>query len=251
MVNILLNGCNGHMGKEIIKHVENTDNLSIICGVDNVDGGDNDFPVYTDINNIKELPDVIIDFSIPEASINILNFARANSIPIVIATTGFSEEQLEHIKICSKYIPIFKSSNMSLEINIMNILVNKLSNLLTDCDIEIVETHHRNKIDAPSGTALMLAESIKSALGKNVSFTYDRHCCNTKRLKNEIGIHSIRGGTEVGKHSVLFLGDDESFEITHTVSSRSVFAKGAIEAVKFILNKLPGLYSMDELVTLN
>lgn len=225
MINVLLNGCNGNMGKEIKKYIDNIENFSIICGFDRIDSGDNDFPVYTNIESIKELPDVIIDFSVPTASINVLDYAVSKKIPTVIATTGFSNEQLNYIEEASKFIPIFKSSNMSLEINIMNILVSKLSKLLADCDIEIIETHHKNKIDSPSGTALMLADSINSSLNNSMTYTYDRTTSREKRKQNEIGIHSVRGGTEVGKHTVLFLGDNESFEITHTVSSRKIFCK--------------------------
>lgn len=225
MINVLLNGCNGNMGKEIKKYIDNIENFSIICGFDRIDSGDNDFPVYTNIESIKELPDVIIDFSVPTASINVIDYAVSKKIPTVIATTGFSNEQLNYIEEASKFIPIFKSSNMSLEINIMNILVSKLSKLLADCDIEIIETHHKNKIDSPSGTALMLADSINSSLNNSMTYTYDRTTSREKRKQNEIGIHSVRGGTEVGKHTVLFLGDNESFEITHTVSSRKIFCK--------------------------
>lgn len=248
MVNVLVNGCNGNMGKEIVKALDSTNNFNVICGVDRIDCGDNDFPVYTNIENIKENPDIIIDFSVPEASISILDFAKSKNIPVVIATTGFSENQTNYIKQCSKFIPIFQSSNMSLEINIMNILIAKLSKLLTDSDIEIIETHHKGKIDAPSGTALMLAGSINSALNESMTYTYNRSNVKKKRASNEIGIHSIRGGTEVGKHTVLFLGDNENFEITHTVTSRSVFAKGAIKAAEFIINKSSGLYEMKDLV---
>lgn len=248
MVNVLVNGCNGNMGKEIVKAIDSTNNFNVVCGVDRIDCGDNDFPVYTNIENIKENPDIIIDFSVPEASISILEFAKLKNIPVVIATTGFSESQTDYIKQCSKFIPIFQSSNMSLEINIMNILVAKLSKLLTNSDIEIIETHHRGKIDAPSGTALMLANSINSALNENMTYTYNRSNIKQKRRPNEIGIHSIRGGTEVGKHTVLFLGDNENFEITHTVTSRGIFAKGAIKAAEFILNKSSGFYEMKDLV---
>ena len=251
MINVLVNGCNGNMGKEIVKHIDNIDNFNTVCGFDRIDTGDNDFPVYTNIDNIKESPNLIIDFSVPCASINILNYAKGKKIPIVIATTGFSNEDLIYIKESSNYIPIFMSSNMSLEINVMKLLVSKLAILLNDCDIEIIETHHRNKIDAPSGTALMFANSIKSSLNENITYTYNRANSKSKRSSNEIGIHSVRGGTEIGKHSVLFLGDNESFEITHTVSSRSVFAKGAIKAAEFIINKPNGLYSMEDLVKLD
>lgn len=251
MVNVLVNGCNGNMGKEIVKALDSTNNFNVVCGVDRIDCGDNDFPVYTNIENIKEKPEIIIDFSVPDASISILEFAKRKNIPVVIATTGFCESQINYIKECSKHIPIFQSSNMSLEINIMSALVSKLAKLLNDSDIEIIETHHRGKIDAPSGTALMLANSINSALNESMTYTYNRSNIKHKRNSNEIGIHSIRGGTEVGKHTVLFLGDNENFEITHTVTSRGVFAKGAIKASEFILNKPSGFYVMKDLVMLD
>lgn len=249
MISVLINGCNGNMGKELIKYINSIDNFYTLCGFDRIDNGNNNFPVYTNFDNIKEKPDIIIDFSTPTASINMLDYAVLKKIPMVIATTGFCNEQLNYIEETSKFIPIFKSSNMSLEINIMCSLVSKLSKLLNECDIEIVETHHKNKIDAPSGTALMIANSIKNSLNQNLTYTYDRYTSREKRKSNEIGIHSIRGGTEVGKHTVLFLGDNESFEITHTVSSRKIFASGAIKAASFIIDKPNGLYGMEDLVS--
>lgn len=246
MISVFLSGCSGNMGKELIKHINNTNNFIIKCGFDKNTNIDSTFPIYSNLDNITEKVDVIIDFSNPIASINILNYAKNKNIPIVIATTGFNSKQLSYIKECSKFIPIFKSSNMSFEITIMNLLVSKLSKLLCDDDIEIVETHHREKIDAPSGTALMLANSINSARNNSMIYTYNRSNYKAKRTKNEIGIHSIRGGTEAGKHSVLFLGNNESFEITHTVTSRSVFASGAIKAASFIVNQKCGLYDMED-----
>lgn len=248
MIRVLINGCNGNMGKELTKYIETTNDFFVLCGVDRKNNTNTKFPIFTDVSIIKEKPDIIIDFSTPEASINILNFAKSKQIPIVIATTGFSNNQIEFIKHSSKYIPIFKSANMSLEVSIMNILVAKLSKLLSDCDIEIVETHHRNKKDAPSGTALMLASSINSAQENKFAFTYGRNFSTNKRSRNEIGIHSIRGGTEVGKHSVLFLGNDETFELTHSAYSRSIFAKGALLASKFLINKSAGFYEMKDLL---
>lgn len=237
MISVLLNGCNGNMGNELIKHIKTTNTFTITCGFDKFSTSSKDFPIYSNFNDIKENIDIIIDFSIPVASINMLNYAKSKNIPMVIATTGFNSKQLIFIKEASKFIPIFKSSNMSLEINIMNLLVSKLSKLLCDSDIEIIETHHRDKIDSPSGTALMLANTINSSRNYSMTYTYNRSNFRSKRNKNEIGIHSIRGGTEIGKHSVLFLGNNENFEITHTVSSRSIFATGALKAASFILNK--------------
>lgn len=251
MIKVLVNGCNGNMGKELIKHINQTDEFIVSCGFDKTISRNNDFPTYCNFSAIKNKPDVIIDFSIPFASINMLNYARKKHIPMVIATTGFNSNQLKFITECSKYIPIFMSSNMSFEINVMNFLVSKLSKILSDNDIEIIETHHRDKIDSPSGTALILANTINSSRNQSMNFTYNRSNFRAKRSKNELGIHSIRGGTEVGKHTVLFLGDNESFEITHTVSSRSVFANGALKAATFIINQKYGLFGMDDLVSFN
>lgn len=247
MIKVLINGINGRMGQEVLKSVNNSSDFEICCGVDAISSNCT-FPIYTDINSIKENPDIIIDFSIPEATMNILEYAKQNSIPVVIATTGFSENQLLTIKEYSKSIPVFRSGNMSYEINIMADIVAKLANQLKDSDIEIIETHHRNKIDSPSGTALILADSINEALDNKMDYQYNRHSIRQKRPDKEIGIHSIRGGTEVGKHTVMFLGENESFEITHTVTSRSIFAEGALKAARFLINQPNGLYNMKDLI---
>ena len=247
MIKVLINGISGRMGLEVLKQVNISSNFEILCGVDKFDNNLG-FPTYTNINLIKEIPDVIIDFSIPEATMNILEFAKEKNIPIVIATTGFSNEQLSIIEEYSKVIPIFRSSNMSYEINIMADIVSKLATQLKDSDIEIIETHHRNKIDSPSGTALILADSINESLDNEMDYQYNRHNVRQKRPDKEIGIHSIRGGTEVGKHTVMFLGENETLEITHTVTSRSIFAKGSLRAAKFLLNQDIGLYNMKDLI---
>ena len=240
---ILINGCNGKMGQEVAKVVKLTQDMDVACGVDRIDTGDNTFPVFTDISEI-----VIIDFSVPEATFGILEFAKEKNIPIVIATTGFSEQEMSKIKEYSENIPIFKSANMSYEINVMAKMVAELAKKLENSDIEIIETHHNRKIDSPSGTALILADSINQALDNQMNYEYDRHSKRQKRTKNEIGIHSIRGGTEVGKHTVVFFGENESFELTHNCTSRSVFARGAIKAAEFILHKENGLYSMNDMI---
>ena len=237
----------GKMGKEVAKAINLTPDIEVLCGVDRIDTGDNSFPVFTDINKINLIPDVIIDFSIPEATFNILEFANRNNIPTVIATTGFNNDELNKIKEYSENFPIFRSANMSYEVNLMAKLVSELAQKLTDSDIEIVETHHNRKIDSPSGTALILADSINNALNNEMNYEYNRHSKREKRTKKEIGIHSIRGGTEVGKHSVIFFGDNESFEITHNVTSRAVFANGAIKAAFYIVHKENGLYNMNDM----
>ena len=247
MLKVLINGINGRMGQEDLNQVNLSSDFEVCCGVDTI-SSDSTFPIYTDINLIKENPDIIIDFSIPEATMNILEFAKEKNIPIVIATTGFSDEQLSIIEDYSKIIPIIRSGNMSYEINIMADIVAKLANQLKDSDIEIIETHHRNKIDSPSGTALILANSINETLNNEMNYQYNRHSVRQKRPEKEIGIHSIRGGTEVGKHTVMFLGENESFEITHTVTSRSIFAEGSLKAARFLVGKSAGLYNMKDLI---
>lgn len=237
----------GKMGQEVANKARITEGVEVFAGVDVKDSGDNFFPVYTDLNDIKEMPDVIIDFSVPEASFKILEFAKKNKIPAVIATTGFTDDELKKVREYGKEIPIFQSYNMSYSVSVMCKLVAELAKKFENSDIEIVETHHRRKIDSPSGTALLLANSINEALDGKMEYEYDRHSKREKRKDNEIGIHSIRGGTESGTHSVIFFGDDESLEITHRATSRVVFADGAIKAAKFLSHKDPGVYTMKDI----
>ena len=247
MIKVLINGCNGKMGQEVAKAIKKTQDVETLCGFDRIDTGDNSFPVFTDINNINLIPDVIIDFSVPQATLNILEFAHKNKIPTVIATTGLSDIDIEKIERYSNDFPIFRSANMSYEVNLLSKLVAELAKKLPESDIEIVETHHNRKIDSPSGTALILADSINEALENSMYYEYNRHGKREKRNKKEIGIHSIRGGNEVGKHTVIFFGDNESLEITHNVNSRAVFANGAEKAAQFIIHKEKSLYNMNNL----
>lgn len=247
MIKLLINGIHGRMGTEVLKEASSLSDFEVIGGVDR-SANSTTIPVYDNPKLISEKPDVIVDFSVPEGTIKILEYAKENSIPLVIATTGFSNDYLTKIEEYAKYIPIFKSSNMSYEINIMSEIVSELAKKLKDSDIEIIETHHRNKVDSPSGTALMIADSINNALNNEMEYVYDRHLVRQKRTNKEIGIQSIRGGTEAGKHTVLFLGENESLEITHNVTSRNIFAKGALKAAKYIVNKDNGLYTMKDLI---
>lgn len=247
MIHVLVNGACGRMGREVISQIESSTNFEISCGIDSKKDAAF-FPIYSSPYDVKEKVDVIIDFSVPEASMQILKYAKEKNIPIVIATTGFSEKQKQIIKESSKYIAIFQSANMSYETHLMASLLKKVAKALPESDVEIVETHHRNKLDAPSGTALLLADSINDALDNQMDYCYSRHERREKRPQKEIGFSSIRGGTEAGKHAVLFLGENETLEITHTVTSRSVFAKGALKAAEFIVSKPNGFYSMDDLV---
>lgn len=248
MISVLINGCNGKMGQEVAKAIEKNDNFVTCCGVDKLDAGDNKFPVYTDISKITEKPDLIIDFSIPEATFNILDFAVENKIPIIIATTGFTDDQLGIITEATKHIPVFRSGNMSYSVCLMCHLVQEVAKKLTGFDIEIVEAHHNRKVDSPSGTALMLADNINHALDNSMYYEYDRHSKHKKREKNEIGISSIRGGNIVGEHTVKFISDNECFEIRHEAFSRGLFADGALKAGEFLVLKDPGLYDMNNLL---
>ena len=247
MLEVLVNGCNGKMGQVVCDLVEKDEDLLLKCGFDKENTGEFAFPVYTNIDEITEKPDVIIDFSIPIATFNILEYAKKNKVPVVIATTGFTEEQENLIKEYSKDFPIFKSANMSYDINIMKRIVMELAPLLKGTDIEITEVHHNRKIDSPSGTAQMLADAINSSLGNTYHCEYNRHDKREKRDKKEIGMSSIRVGNIVGEHTVQFFGEYETFEIKHTSYSRNVFAEGAIKAAKFISNKESGFYNMDDM----
>lgn len=251
MIEVMVNGCNGKMGQIVSELVDKNENMVLRCGVDKINTGYLTYPVYTDCNQIVEKPDVIIDFSIPVATFKILEYAKNNKVPVVIATTGFTGEEEKKITEYSEYIPIFKSANMSYSINMFQHILKEIAPKLKDADIEIIETHHNRKIDSPSGTAQMLADTINEALGGGYFCEYDRHSKHEKRSKNEIGMTSIRGGNIVGEHTVKFFGDSETFEITHTSYSRNVFAEGAIKAAEFLAKKKKGFYNMDDLVNEN
>ena len=251
MIEVMVNGCNGKMGQIVGELVDKNENMVLKCGVDKVDTGYLTYPVYTDVNQITEKPDVIIDFSIPVATFVILEYAKKNNVPVVIATTGFTGEEEKKIIEYSKYIPIFKYANMSYSINMFQHILREIAPKLSDTDIEIIETHHNRKIDSPSGTAQMLADTINDALGGGYVCEYDRHSKHEKRSKNEIGMTSIRGGNIVGEHTVKFFGEYETFEITHTSYSRNVFAEGAIKAAEFLVEKGNGFFNMDDLISEN
>lgn len=248
MIKVLINGCNGKMGQEVLNAINNNDNFEVLNGVDIKENHDYIFPVYTNTDEIKEKPDVIIDFSVPVATMKILEYAKENNVPIVIATTGLSEEEKQKIKEYSKTIPIFQSANMSYDINLMKKVVAEVAKNLNQTDIEIVETHHNRKIDSPSGTALLLADSINNALDNKMEYNFNRFQNREKRKKNEIGFSSIRGGNIVGEHTVIFFGENESFEITHKAYSRGVFAEGALKGAEYIVGKENGYYSMDDII---
>ncbi len=250
MLEVLVNGCNGRMGQIVCDLIEQNENFILKGGFDRITTGEFAFPVYHKIEDIQERPDVIIDFSVPCATLAILEYAVSQKIPMVIATTGFSKKEQDIIQKASTQIPIFQSANMSYEIMILKKLVSWLAPLLIDTDIEIIETHHNRKIDSPSGTAQMLADTINSALGNTLHCEYDRHHKHEKRDKNEIGMSSIRGGNIVGEHQIQFFGEFETFELKHTSYSRNVFAEGALKAAKFIVNQPIGFYTMEDMCSI-
>ncbi len=245
MINVILCGSGGKMGGFVASALKNDSEMQIVAGVDKFNNSQG-FPVFKSFKEINVDCDLIIDFSNPALLDSMLDFALNKKIPLVIATTGFSESQIEQIKNAAKEIPIFFTFNMSLGVNLICSLAKKAAKILGDgFDIEIVEKHHNQKIDAPSGTAIMLANSINEVFNDKLSYEYDRHSKRQKRPKNEIGIHSVRGGTIVGEHDVIFAGHDEVITISHSAYSKEVFAVGAVKAAKFIYGKNAGLYDMN------
>ncbi len=252
MTRILLSGCNGKMGQTIADIAQSTEGLEISAGFDIDNSLTYDFPVFTDIFSCNAEYDVIVDFSHPSVLDSIIRFSIQMDKPVVIATTGFSNKQKKHIENASMRIPVFLSANMSLGVNLLLKLVRQAAEALIDSfDIEIIEKHHNRKVDAPSGTALLIADSLNDALGGNMKYIFDRHSMRRKRSTSEIGIHAVRGGTITGDHSVIFAGNDETLEIKHTAQSRNIFASGALKAAAFMHGKKPGLYTMNDLLTLN
>ncbi len=249
MTKILLCGSGGRMGRAITRLVSETDNAEIICGVDLNTEPTADFPVYAHFNEVTETPDVIIDFSNPANFENLMNFAESKKVPVVVATTGLSKEQKERLLAASASIAVFFSANMSLGVNLICELAKKATAFLGDSfDIEIIERHHNQKLDAPSGTALAIADAINEEMDGTGHYVYDRHSVRKKRDKNEIGIHAIRGGTIVGEHTVIFAGDNEVIELHHSATSREVFASGAVKAALFMAGKPAGFYDMKNLI---
>ena len=247
MIKALLSGCCGRMGTVVAK-------LSVEFGVEIVAGFDIvkkecPFPVYDDILTVGEIPQVIIDFSNPQTLSPMLKFAMQNNIPLVIATTGYSDEQITEINAASNVVPVFMSANMSLGINLIAQLAKKAAEITGEnFDVEIIEKHHNQKIDAPSGTAIMLADEVSKSLPYRSEYVYDRQKVREKRSKQEIGIHAVRGGTIVGEHEIIFAGIDEVISIRHTAMSRDILAAGALKAAKYIISKKHGMHNMTDLI---
>ena len=246
---IIINGINGAMGQTILKTLVQFKDIEIVAGIDKMSNTDYPFPVFSDISLCDIKADAIIDFSRPDALEGLLEYAKTTQTPLLIATTGLSDEQMHKIEVYSKDVALFFSANMSLGVNLqMNLIAKAASLLYPDFEIEIIEKHHNKKVDAPSGTAFALADSINNALDNKLKYVHGRHSKHEKREVNELGIHAIRGGTIVGEHSVMFIGRDEVIEINHIATSKQVFAIGAIRAAIFLNGKKPGLYSMKDLV---
>lgn len=249
MINIILCGANGKMGHVIDECVLARNDSKIICGIDINDHQYSTFPLYTIISDFKGHGDVIVDFSHPSALNSVLDYAIKTNTPLVAAATGYSDKQIELIQQAAKEIPIFHTFNMSIGVNLLVGLAKKAATILrNDFDIEIIEKHHNLKVDAPSGTAIMLANAINESAENAYKYQYDRHSKRQKRDRNEIGIHSVRGGTIVGEHEVIFAGRDEVITLSHSAMSKDIFAVGALNAAKFLTNKKAGLYDMNDVL---
>ena len=250
MVKVILNGANGAMGKVVADLISADPDMEVVVGVDRRADMDAAFPIMDSINKVNVAADVVIDFSSVEAADTLLDFIEQKKIPAVICTTGLSEAQIDRINELSSVSPILRSANMSLGINILSKVLAEVAPTLKKAgfDIEIVEAHHRRKLDAPSGTALLLADSINSSMDEKLEYTYDRSDRHEPRRENEIGISSLRGGTIVGDHDVIFAGEDEVISFNHRAYSRKIFANGAIAAAKFLIGKSNGLYDMSDVI---
>ena len=249
MIKVIINGYNGKMGRELRKMIALSENMETVCGIDAFCDGNEENPLFKTPMECNIKGDVILDFSHFSALPNLLEFAVKTKTPLVIATTAINDELLEKIKTASKEIPVFFSHNMSLGINVVAKALKMIAPALEfGFNMEIIEKHHSMKKDSPSGTALLLANSINDSLNEKKEYIYGRHGKNDDCSLNEIGIHSVRGGTIPGEHTVIFAGDDEVIEIKHTALSRKIFANGALNAVGFINGKQAGLYSMDDLL---
>lgn len=250
MIEILINGCYGKMGRAVADAVSAYPDMRVVGGIDKVNLGTGfTFPVFSSFSECELNADVVIDFTRPETLGSMLNYSRRTGAGLVIATTGHSDEEMAMIVEHAKSYPVFKTRNMSLGVNLMVELLKKAASFLgNDFEVEIIEKHHNQKVDAPSGTALMLAEAINQALDEPLEYVYGRESKTQKRDHHEMGIHAIRGGNIVGEHEVLFIGAEEVIEIKHSAQSRNAFAQGALRAARFICRRSPGYYTMSDLL---
>ena len=248
MIRILLSGCNGHMGRVIRSIVAGRNDCCICAGVD-INPEPAEFPVYTSFDDVTEPADVVIDFSHTSVLSPLLAYAEKHPVALVLCTTGYSAEQTQQVRDTAKKLPVFYSRNMSIGINLLIGLAKKAAQVLgDDFDIEIIEKHHNQKIDAPSGTALMIADAIAGERDTESKYVYDRHSRRQKREKAEIGLHAVRGGTIVGEHEVIFAGNSEVITLSHSAQSKEVFAAGAVNAAVYMAGKPAGLYDMADLI---
>lgn len=252
MVNVIMHGCNGKMGRVITDLISKDEDVQIVAGIDAYTGIANDYPVFKSIKECDVNADAIIDFAVTAAIDDLLDYAVETKTPVVVCTTGLSAQQLDKVNEASKSVAVLRSANMSLGINTLMKVLKIATDVLADrgFDIEIVEKHHNQKLDAPSGTAIALADSMNEALEQAYTYTCDRSKERKKREKQEIGISAVRGGTIVGEHEVIFAGADEVIELKHTAYSKTVFGKGAIEAAKYLAGKPAGRYDMSDVIQL-
>lgn len=249
MTRILLSGCGGAMGKTIVATAQNNQLYTIVAGFDKMSKETADFPIFTSFADVNVEYDAIIDFSHPANLAELLDHVKSTKKPVVIATTGFTQTQINEIHNTATEAPVFFSANMSLGVSLLKELAITAAKVLGDpYDIEIIEKHHNQKLDAPSGTAILLADAIANSLPYETPYVYDRQCKREKRTNHEIGLHSVRGGTIVGEHDVIFAGQDEVVTLTHTAYSKAIFAKGSLTAAQFIAKCTAGLYDMSHLV---
>lgn len=250
MVRIIMNGCNGHMGQVISDLVSKDENAEIVAGVDLQDTGRYSYPVFTELGACDVKADVMIDFSSAKATDAVLEYCGSRELPLVLCTTGLSQEQLQKVEETAEKTAVLRSANMSLGINTLLKLLQDAAKVLAAAgfDMEIVERHHNLKVDAPSGTALALADSLNEAMDHQYHYVYDRSQKREQRDSKEIGLSAVRGGTIVGEHEVIFAGPDEVIEFKHTAYSKTVFAKGAVEAAKFLKGKAAGMYNMSHVI---
>ncbi|MBR2284289.1 MAG: 4-hydroxy-tetrahydrodipicolinate reductase [Ruminococcus sp.] len=249
MTNIVISGANGKMGRTIYGCIKEREDCCAVAGIDLNTAQYADFPIYESFSGLTQKPDVIIDFSHPSTLDSLLSYCLSTGTPVVIGATGYSDEQIQRIKSAAEQIPVFFTFNMSLGINLLVSLAKKAAAVLGDqFDIEIIEKHHNQKLDAPSGTAIMLANAINETLDNSKHFVYDRHSRRQKRERSEIGMHAVRGGTIVGEHEVIFAGHDEVITLAHSAASKTVFAEGAVNAAVFLRQQPAGLYDMQRLV---
>ena len=248
MINLLISGALGRMGKKVYEACQNSDKVIPVCGIDVREDLTNvDYPIFCGFSNVSKKIDVLVDFSAPSNLDAVLEFCLSKKIPAVLCATGYTEQQVDKIKEASKNIAVFRSGNMSLGVNVLIDLVKKAAAALYGFDVEIIEKHHNNKVDAPSGTALMLADAVKNVDDQKF-YVYGREGICGKRNQKEIGIHAVRGGNIVGEHDVIFAGNFETVTLSHQATDRSVFAEGAVKAVIYLADKESGLYDMNDVI---